>query len=90
MSQLFFCIMVKVLKFQTLFSCSQIKCCFSELEFTKCMSEQQTEKTLIRLLLQRQSDLSMHCLSLPFMHQTGVQNFRIFTEALINPQCVVY
>ena len=44
----------------------------------KCMLEKQTGKTLIRLLLQKQSDLSLHCLSKPFWQATSVQNFRIF------------
>ena len=35
----------------------------SGLEFTKCMSAKQTGKRLIRLLLQKQSDLARHCLS---------------------------
>ena len=38
---------VKVLKFRTLFTFfSQIKCWLSGLEFYKCVSEQQTGKTL--------------------------------------------
>ena len=41
----------------------------SGLEFTKCLSEYQTGKTLIRLLLQKQSDLGLHCLSRPFGRQ---------------------
>ena len=45
--------------------CSQIKCGLSGLEFTKSLSVQ-TEKTLIRLLLQKQSDLGLHFLSRPF------------------------
>ena len=65
-------ISVNVLKLRTLFSfCSQIKCWFSGLEFTKCLSVFQTEMTLIRLLLQKQSDLGLHCLSM-----TGVRKFR--------------
>ena len=43
--------------------CSQIKCWLSGLEFTKCLSEKQTGKTLIRLLLQKQSDPGLSCLS---------------------------
>ena len=35
----------------------------SELEFTKPLSELQTGKTLIRLLLKKQSDLGLLCLS---------------------------
>ena len=40
------------------------------------MSEQQTGKTLIRLI---QSDLGLHCLSWPFWQATSVGNFRTFT-----------
>ena len=62
-----------VRKFQALFSfCSQIKCWLSGLEFTKRLSEQQTGKTLIRLLLQEPSDLGLHCLSKPFLQATSV------------------
>ena len=54
--------MVNVLQFWTLFLfCSQIKCWFSGLEFMKCLSEYQTGKTLIRLLLQKQPDLDLPC-----------------------------
>ena len=48
-------------------------------EFTKCLLEQQTEKILIRLLLQKQSDLGLHCLTKPFWQATSVPNFRTFT-----------
>ena len=62
--------MVNVLIFQTLFSfCSEIKCWLSGLELTKCSSEKQTGKILIRLLLQKQSDLGLHCLSKHFGRQ---------------------
>ena len=58
---------VYVLKFQTLFFFySQVKCWLSGLEFTKCLCEWETGKTLIRLLLQKQSDLGLHFLSRPF------------------------
>ena len=33
----------------------------------------------IKLLLKKQSDLSLHCLSVPFCQATSVQNSRIFT-----------
>ena len=56
--------------------CSQIKCWLSGLEYTKYLSELQTGKTLIRLLLQKQSDLGLHCLSRTFWHATSVQNLR--------------
>ena len=38
-----------------------------------------TGKTLIRLLLQKQSDLGLHCLPKPFLLMTSVQNFRTST-----------
>ena len=34
---------------------------------------------MIRLLLQKQSDLGMLCLSRPFKQATSVRNFRAFT-----------
>ena len=37
------------------------------------------DQYLIRLLLQSQSDLGLHCLSRPFCQATSVQNFRTFT-----------
>ena len=46
--------------------CSQRNCELSGLEFTIYLSEQQAVKTLIRLLLQKQSDLGLRCLSRPF------------------------
>ena len=49
------------------------------LEFTKYLSEKQTGKTLIRLLLQKQSDLVIHCLARPVWQATSVLNFRTFT-----------
>ena len=39
----------------------------------------QTGKTLISLLLQKQSDLGLTCLSRPFWLATSVPNFRTFT-----------
>ena len=36
-------------------------------------------KTLIRLLLRKQSDLGLHCLFRAFWQPTSVQNFRTFT-----------
>ena len=38
-------------------------------ELTKCLTEYQRGTTLIRLLLQKQSDLCLHCLSMPFCMQ---------------------
>ena len=32
-----------------------------------------------RLLLQKQSDQALHCLSRPFLQAASIQNFRIFT-----------
>ena len=48
------------------FIMSWLKCWLSGLEFTTFLSEKQTGKTLIRLLLQKQSDLGLHCLSMSF------------------------
>ena len=42
----------------------------------KGLSEKQTGKTLIRLLLQKQSDLGLCFLSRPFWQATSVRNFR--------------
>ena len=39
-----------------------------------------TGKTLIRVLLQKQSDLGLHCLSMPFWNATTVRDFRTFTD----------
>ena len=59
--------MVNALKLQTLYSlCSQMNYWFSGLYVTKYLSEQQTGRTLIRLLLQKQSDLGLHSLSRPY------------------------
>ena len=43
-------------------------------------------KTLVRMLLQKQSDLGLHCLSLSFWLATSVQNFRTFTINVCNSQ----
>ena len=40
------------------------------LEFTKYLSECLTGKTLIRLLLQKQSGVGLHCLFRPFWQAT--------------------
>ena len=48
------------------------------LEFTKCMSDLQTGKTLIRLLLPKQSDLYLHYLSKVFLQETSIQKYRTF------------
>ena len=39
------------------------------------------EKTLIRLLLKKQSDLGLHYLSRPFWQATSFRNFRTFAVA---------
>ena len=62
-----------------LFLFSNKKCCLSGLEFIKCLSEYQTGKTLIRVVLEKQSDLGLPCLSRPFWQAASVQNFRTFT-----------
>ena len=41
-----------------------------------------TGKPLIRLLVQKQSDLGLHCLSRPSSQTTIVQNFETFTVML--------
>ena len=64
---------VNVLKFRTLFSfCSQI----IGLEFTIWLSQQQTGKTLIRLLLHKQFDLGMRCLSYGKLFRKGNSKFK--------------
>ena len=55
------------------------KCWLSELELTKCLSEKQTGKTLIRLLFQKQSDLGLPCLSRSMWQEITVRNLRTFT-----------
>ena len=71
----------KCSKIQTPFSfCFQIKLWFSGLEITKCLSELQTGKTLIRLLFQNKSDLGLPCLFRAFSQATGVRSFRTFTQ----------
>ena len=58
---------VNYLKFRILLAIYvQRKCGLSGLESTKCLSPKQIGKTLIRLLLKKQSDLGLHCLSSPF------------------------
>ena len=59
---------------------SQIKCWLSGLVAIKCLSKQQKGTTLSRLLLQKQSDLGLHCLSRPLWQAPSVRYFRIFTE----------
>ena len=44
----------------------------------KCLSDLQTGKTLISVL-QKQSDLGLHCLSMPFLQATRVQKCRTST-----------
>ena len=78
------CHTVNVLKFRILFSfCSKIKCGLSRLEITKCLSELQTGKTLIRLLLHNQSDPGLFCFSRLSWQATTVQNFRTVTVRYI-------
>ena len=45
---------------------------------------EQTGKTLIRLFLHNQSDLSLHCVSRPFRQANSVQNLRTATVTHIN------
>ena len=59
---------VNVLDFRTLYSIfTNIKRWLSGLEFTKCLPEKQTRKTLIRLFLQKQSDQVLCFLSIPYV-----------------------
>ena len=65
------CITVKILKIGTPEIITIIVLQLEQLDFTvqycvqKMQTEQQTEKTLIRLLHEEQSDLSLHCLLRP-------------------------
>ena len=67
------------------FSVCKKKYWLSCLEVTKCLSEWQTGKTLIRLLLQKQSDLGLRCLSKPYWQATGVRIFGTFTLTDVKP-----
>ena len=51
----------------------------SGLEVPDCSPEQQTRNTLIRLLLQKQSDLGQSSFSMPFLQATSDQNLITFT-----------
>ena len=58
---------VTVLKFRTLYSILfRLKFCFLCICLLKCLVEWQTVNTQIRLLLQEQSDLGLHCLHMAF------------------------
>ena len=62
--------------FSTFLFLFSMKCLLSGLEFSKCFSEKQTGKTLIRQLLpQKQSDLVLHCMSRLFWLSTIVRKF---------------
>ena len=50
------------------------------------ISEKQTLKALIRLLLQKQSDLGLPYLSRPFWYETSFQKFRTFTITVAGVQ----
>ena len=45
--------------------------------FLKILSGMANIVDLIRLLLQEQSDLGLHCLHMPFCQKLCVQNFRV-------------
>ena len=62
---------------------SHLKCWLSRLEFIKHLSEEQTGEILIRLHLQKQSDLGLHCLSRHFWQTISVRNFRKFAVSQI-------
>ena len=55
-------------------------------ELSICLSEKQIGKALIRLLLQKQSDLDLPCLSRPFYTQikcmfSGLTNYMLVRKA---------
>ena len=68
---------VNVLKFQTFLVSNKIL--VIRVEIHVMLVRIQTGKTLIRLLLQKQSDLGLPCLSRPFWQATSVGNLRIST-----------
>ena len=82
--------MFTVVLLQKIAFCSQIKCWLSGLEFIKYLSEKQIGKILIRLFLQKQSGLVLHCLSRPFGQATSVQNLRRFTVTVMYFYHVLY
>ena len=47
--------------------------------FIKILSGMANSVNLIRLLLKEQSDLTLHCLYMPFYHSFGVLNSMTFT-----------
>ena len=63
---------------------SVITCWFSGPAFQKCLSEYQTDKTLVRLILQKQSHLGLRCLSRPLWRATSVCNFTVQFLAIIH------
>ena len=86
MPWLFFCITVKVLIFQTLFFLFSNK---------MLLFSTGIHKMHVRIANREDPDQTASSEGLPvclniYCITTSVQNFRIFTEALINPQCVDY
>ena len=73
--------MVNVLKFQTLFLFLFSNKMLVIRAGTKCLSEKQTQKTLIRLLL------GLPCLS-RLLQQTTARNFTKFTVVLFNTSLI--
>ena len=69
---------VYVLKFRTQFSNKML------------VTEKQTGKTLIRLLLKKQSDLGLPCLSRLLWQATTVRNFRTFTIHAIKRNAQIF
>ena len=63
----------------TFLSLSSKECWLSGLHLTKCLSENQTGQTQIRLLLQKQSDLGLLCLPRLLWQANTVPNFGQFT-----------
>ena len=83
MSQLFLCITVKALKSQTLFFLFSNKMLLFRTGSHKMHVKIANREDPDQLLLQRQSDLGLLCLSIPFLYQTSVRNLQLFTIALI-------
>ena len=87
MLRLFFCITVKVLKFQTLFFLFSNKMLVFSTGIHKThvriANREDPDQTASSEAVRSGSALFVYT----FLYQTSVRNFRIFTAALINPLC---
>ena len=73
---------VNLLIFRPLFSfCFQMLAIRAGIQ--KLLVRTANRKTLIRLLLQKQSGLGLHCLSRLFWQDASVQNLRTFTVSYV-------